>query len=297
MTVRLTLAAMVTIALTIGSILDTTVHQTPRRAGEFTLLTADLHVHGWLGDGTLPPWELRREATRRGLDVIAITNHNQVASARLGRWLSQDEGLPLVLVAQEVTAPRFHLVALGIGQTIDSRLPAADAARAAHAQGGVAIAAHPVARSWMEQDADAIGSLDGAERAHPMAHFRAHGSVDLAAFFERGRLSRPTLAAVGSTDFHAVRPLGYCRTTLLVREVSAEGVLDALREGRAVAHDGYGRTFGDAAWVGLVNRHRPVPPPDDATSRRALSSLVLLGLIGVIVCGGGGSKAARPTSE
>ena len=34
----------------------------PQRSGEYWVLAADLHVHGFFGDGALPPWEIRAGA-------------------------------------------------------------------------------------------------------------------------------------------------------------------------------------------------------------------------------------------
>ena len=55
------------------------------RAGDQFVLAGDFHVHAFVGDGGVAPWELGREAARRGLDVIAVTNHNQLLAARLTR--------------------------------------------------------------------------------------------------------------------------------------------------------------------------------------------------------------------
>jgi len=49
-----------------------------RSFGGERILAVDFHVHAQPGDGALLPWDLAREARRRGLDAIAITNHNQM---------------------------------------------------------------------------------------------------------------------------------------------------------------------------------------------------------------------------
>ena len=45
------------------------------------LIASDFHVQHFPGDGGLAPWELRREARRRELDVIVVTNHSQRLAA------------------------------------------------------------------------------------------------------------------------------------------------------------------------------------------------------------------------
>ena len=95
-----------------------------RPAGR-TVLADDFHVHGYPIDGTLPRWELQREAARRGLDVIAVTNHNQTIAGRLGGFLSGAD--VIVIPGQEITTPGFHMIAAGVTETIDWRLPASQA--------------------------------------------------------------------------------------------------------------------------------------------------------------------------
>ena len=134
----------VVLGVAIGSLLDLNAPAAKAASAEYQVLAADFHVHTFFGDGALPPWEIAAEAKRRGLDVIAVTNHNQMVAARLGAWLvGRGSGL-LLLKGEEITAPNYHLVAIGINRSIGWRSSAADAIAAVHAQGGVAIAAHPV---------------------------------------------------------------------------------------------------------------------------------------------------------
>ncbi len=232
------------------------------------MLEADLHVHPFPGDGSLPVWELQREAGRRGLDVIAVTGHNSRAGLAIGRLVPLDPAGPIVLPGQEVTAPGFHLIAVGITRLIDWRLSARAAIADAHAQGGVAIAAHPLG-SWGGDDLEALRSLDGIEVAHPIARGPRWVGVRLGEFFNRVRAVNPDVAPIGSTDFHMTAPLGLCRTYLLVGERSAAGALDAIRRGRTVARDSNGRLFGAPEHVAAVERSlafaspRAVVPGDE----------------------------------
>jgi hypothetical protein len=63
------------------------------------VLAGDFHVHAFPGDGALTPRRLRDLAADQGLDVIAITTHNQTLASRL---LPAD-GDPIVLLGEEVT--------------------------------------------------------------------------------------------------------------------------------------------------------------------------------------------------
>ncbi len=70
--------------------------------------------------------------------------------------MSQQSPGPIVIVGQEVTARGFHVIAAGIEERVSWRTSAADVIRAVHAQGGVAIAAHPVRRFWPAWDDEAL---------------------------------------------------------------------------------------------------------------------------------------------
>jgi hypothetical protein len=234
--VRLLIVGFLWASLILGMMADRIADRPPpRHLGRF-VVSADLHVHSFLGDGAIAPWNLLREARRRGLHAIAITNHNQVFASRLGRWLSRKLGGPIVLLAEEVTHPGHHLIALGIQQPVDWTRESSEIIDAIHAQGGLAIAAHPELAYWQGFGPEALGKLDGAELLHPLIFHRPTGRAELAEFAERAapHRTRP-LAAIGSSDFHSMAVLGECRTFVLAREVSEAGILEAIREGRTIA--------------------------------------------------------------
>jgi len=257
----------------------------PARHGEFFVLAGDFHVHGFPGDGALPAWALRDEARRRGLDVIALTNHNQRLAGRLGRLVSGDAATPLVLGAEEVTAAHYHIAAVGIERPIPGSLTAADAIAAIHTQGGVAIAAHPSA-SFGGFDVAAKASLDGAEIAHPMIIGDPQARAELVRFTQAARTVNPHLAPIGSTDFHFRQPVGLCRTYLFAREYSQAGVIEAIRAGRTVAFDPGGGTYGDPELAAVVGRVRASaePPARQRTFLDRLSGLLAMtGILGLIL--------------
>jgi hypothetical protein len=271
-------------AVIAGTVLDRVPLESPVLAGDQFVLAADFHVHAFVGDGGVPPWELGREARRRKLDVIVVSNHNQLLAARLsafGSWLYGADQNALIIPAEELTAPGFHMIAAGITRTIDWRLPAAQAIAAIHEQGGVAIAAHPERASWPAYDDDARRLLDGSEAAHPAGRRFADARMDMNEFYQRSAALNPTLAAIGSSDFHFGGTLGECRTFVFADEFSVKGVLDAIRRGSTVASDGYGTLTGDAARVEIVRGLLASDPPPLRPSwpSRIAAYISVLGLL------------------
>ena len=220
MTLRPISAVLLIAGLTAGTVADDFAPRTPVKTERGTVLRADFHVHAFPGDGLLPAWELADEANRRGIDVVAITNHNQTLAASFAARRSGR--LPLVLPGQEVTSPSFHLVAVGVREVVDWRLPLGGVIDAIHAQGGVAIAAHPVRHSW-HANPESAAALDGSEAMHSLSATDPAGGIELLEFHRAIRLRKPTLAAIGSSDFHAVAPMGRATTYLLVDEIFREG--------------------------------------------------------------------------
>lgn len=267
------------------------VRRRDMKAG-YQVLAADFHVHSFPGDGVLPPWDLAVEARRRRLDAIALTNHNSMHSWRLTGRLAPIVGGrdgALLIPGQELTAVGFHLAVAGISETIAWRQSAASAAAAAHAQGGVAIVAHPGRESWrFLSDAD-LAAVDGVEVAHPMAHVWEAARLDLLRFYERAKTVHPSIAAIGSTDFHQAAPLGLGRTYLLVKQPTQAGILDAIRAGRTVACNGLGQAFGPPDLVAMVSddcRFDQTSPPAGQTGATRLGTwLVWLGLVALVLLG------------
>jgi len=262
-----------------GTAVGRVEYQPPLKSGEYFILAGDFHVHAAPGDGSLTPSALRDEAARQGLDVIAITNHNQFVAASLVPAVA-DADQPIVLRGEEVTNPNYHLIAVGIERVIRPDLSVPDAVAAIHAAGGVAIAAHP-SRSFSGYDDAALAVVNGTEVAHPERQERYRRQY--LETYERARQLNPDVAAIGSSDVHNTLALGRCRTYVFARERSGRGVIEAIRAGRTVAADERGRLFGDASLVERV-RSLPRPGPIDPHPqwRRASVVLAYVGLGGLL---------------
>ena len=255
-TVRAASAALLLLGSGLGTVAPAPAPRTAPTIDGYTVLTADFHVHASPGDGALTPARLRDQAGRYGIDVIAITNHNQLHAARLMRGSDRFGVDPIVILGAEVTNPNYHLIAVGISRPVNWDQPAARAVDDVHAQGGVAIAAHPThdyARGW---DDEAVSRLDGVEAAHPALGESVEVEREFAEFVERARTLKPGIASIGSSDFHVHDRIGRCRTYVLVRARSASGVIEAVRAGRTVAEAADGRLFGNPALVRVVAETR-----------------------------------------
>jgi hypothetical protein len=193
-----------------------------------------------------------------------------------------------MLPGEEITNPQYHMIAVAVDRTVNgAKVSAAEAIADVHAQGGVAIAAHPSRRFHGYDDEAVVAMLDGAEAMHSDVYRDAAFRADLEAFYARARLVNPDIAAIGSSDFHAMPPVvGRCRTYLFVRERTKAGVVDAIRSGRTLAVDGDGRLNGDPSLIQLLGDARPAGRVDANPPWRRLSlALAWVGALGLVVLG------------
>jgi hypothetical protein len=242
-------ALLLVLAIVAGTLADRPRPNPPLTLGGYRVLAADFHTHSSMwSDGALTPWGLVLEAERQGLDAVAITGHNQTWDGRLGRRFSRLVGGPIVLVGEEILWPTHHIIAVGISKTISFRQSAASAIDEVHAQGGVAIAAHPFPGYWAGWDSAAMERLDGAEICHPGIYVRPLGQRELEQFAARA----PVVAAIGSSDFHGLGPMGFCRTYVFASDASEQAILDGVRAHRTVVYGRDGRAYGDPALVRLA---------------------------------------------
>jgi hypothetical protein len=254
-------AGLLAAAIGAGTLADSVRSSPPLTLGGYRVLAADFHIHPLpLSAAALAPWDIVLEARRQGLDAIAITGHDDVWSAKTGRWVSRLVGGPTVLVGEEIISPEHHIIGVGLTTAVSWRLSAFDAISQIHQQGGVAIAAHPMASFWPGYPEAALRILDAAEIMQPIAYAKPR-AAEMREFFGRGRFT-----AIGSTDFHGLGPIGFCRTYVFAREDSDTAILEALRQGHTVVYDGEGRAWGDPTLIRLaedahVRDREPQSPP------------------------------------
>jgi 3',5'-nucleoside bisphosphate phosphatase len=77
----------------------------------------DLHCHSTLSDGLLTPSQVVRRAAERGVDVLALTDHDEVAGLAEARVAAREAGVQFVAGSELSVSwqdSTVHVVALGI---------------------------------------------------------------------------------------------------------------------------------------------------------------------------------------
>ena len=116
----------------------------PRPGADALVGRADLHVHSWWSDGAQAPQTLVKRAAGR-LDVLGITDHDEIRGAIVARQFARarpELGVEVV-IGEEISTRNGHLLGLFLEERIPPGLTALATIERIHAQGGLAVVAHP----------------------------------------------------------------------------------------------------------------------------------------------------------
>ena len=217
---------------------------------------ADLHMHTTASDGIGTPHDVLNQARRLGdLDVIAITDHDTLDGALRARdiWLSGAYAFDLI-VGEEISTREGHLLALFIERRVPPGLSIERSIDMVHAQGGLAIVAHPFNRIFRHSvQRPVMDRLMRQPRVHPdgvetlNGSFAGIGSSRIAMALTRQRYR---WAETGGSDAHTVTAIGCART--LFEGTSAADVRTSLLAHTTAPLGGY---WGPREYAAFV-RHR-----------------------------------------
>jgi len=257
---RIASSALLAAGIAAGTAADRPFPHPPLTLGGYRVLAVDFHTHSAMwSDGSLTPWGLVLEADHQGLDALAITGHDQTFDSHVGHAFSRLIGGPIVLIGDEVLGDRgFHITAAGIHDTVRYRRSGTTTIANIHRQGGIAIVAHPFSDFWPAYDATIMDGLNGAEICHPGIYVLDDGQQQLEQF-----AARAPVAAIGSSDFHGLGPMGLCRTFVFAGDASEQGILDAVRAHRTLVFGVEGRVYGEPSLMQYADRLRKRMPPSD----------------------------------
>lgn len=203
----------------------------------------DMHLHTNHSDGAGTVSELVQYRDHIGLDFIFVTDHWGVTQKRdcvrhERCWWGQEPGIK-----------HHHLGILGIDRKFEPRRESlAEDYTAAVEHGGFPFIPHPT--GWFPstryteeqiQSLDELGNhftmeiINGANQIFDCWDITDEMSVEL---WDRHLAQGKFVTAMGNTDAHLVEAVGDVWTGVLADELTSEGVIDALKQGRAIVSDG-----------------------------------------------------------
>ena len=104
---------------------------------------ADLHIHTHHSyDSTTTPSSIVKRCLAKGIDCIAITDHNTIAGAEEVRQIAPFN----VIIGEEIKSAGGDIIGLFLTEQVPSLLSPIETAEAIKAQGGLVMVPHPFDR-------------------------------------------------------------------------------------------------------------------------------------------------------
>lgn len=232
-----------------------TYRHSPALEGTLRWYAGDFHVHSReSGDATAPLDEIARFAKSRGLDFVAISDHNTVSHLDFLADVQARNPNLLLIPSVEFTTYQGHANAVGATEFVDFRVgfdgATLDAALERFArQGAVFTINHPavdlgdacIGCAWKQAvPAGQVGAVEIATGGWEQTGFLfTEAAID---FWERLSARGMHLTALGGSDDHRAgvglgafqSPIGDPTTMVMTSELSAPAIVQAVRDGRTV---------------------------------------------------------------
>jgi predicted metal-dependent phosphoesterase TrpH len=191
-----------------------------------TLLKIDLHVHTNRSDSSSSVEKILETARERGLDAIAITDHNTMTAYYYAIRIAPDL---MIIPGLEVGTADGHLLILGIETRPPKRLRSAvEVTKYARKNNGVIIIPHPnmplisVSEKVIRQIApDAIETHNSNV---PFFNYFTKKNTKLA--------DKLGLPKTGGSDAHNHKSVGDAYTIVDTASKTVDSVLDAIKKGK-----------------------------------------------------------------
>lgn len=186
-------------------------------------LKIDLHVHTcYSSDAFSTLREVIEYSKKRGLDGVAITDHDTLAGAKKLR----DSNL-IVIPGIEVTTLHGHVLALNVSRSIPSKLDINETIKQIHEAGGIAVAAHPTVFyktiSYLSKASyDAIEVINSAAILFP-----------LLTYANKKLATRLNLPQTAGSDSHLAPEIGSAYT-IVKAEPHIDGIIQAIKAGKTI---------------------------------------------------------------
>jgi len=198
------------------------------------LLKIDLHVHTCYSyDSNISLKSLLMEARRKGLDGVAVTDHDTVDGALKACKIASEMGMKhqlIVIPGIEVSTKRGHILGLNVTEPIPMGLGVEETINRIHEAGGIAIAAHP--QSYFFKDGIGLSpkilsfGLDGVEVMNS-ALFPFKPLVQACKNFAE----KHNLPQTAGSDSHVVEAIGLAYTLIDAEEKSVDSIIRSIKKG------------------------------------------------------------------
>lgn len=197
---------------------------------------ADLHIHTiYSYDGTASVPAVLKRAAQIGLDVIAITDHDEIAGSLKALELAPQYGIE-VIPGIEVTTSEGDLLALNVTEKIPHDKSLTETILEIGGLGGFCIAPHPMAGGFGMKSLSAysilkaLRDLDSSRILIAIETYNATTLDRISNRYARILADRLDIAQTASSDAHVVEAIGLGATEFDGHSV--QDLVAALRNGK-----------------------------------------------------------------
>ena len=201
---------------------------------------ADLHLHTiYSYDGTASVPSVLKRAREIGLDVIAITDHDEIDGALEAVKLASHYGIE-VIPASEITTAEGDLLALFIDKKIKAGLSFIETVLRVRELGGVCIAPHPMAGGMGMKSLSAYSILKALRNPHVaetligIETYNGTAIDRMSNHYAKVFANGLNIAQTGSSDAHVIDTIGFGATEFEGK--TAQDLLNALRNRTTKVH-------------------------------------------------------------
>ncbi|MEM2026512.1 MAG: CehA/McbA family metallohydrolase [Candidatus Bathyarchaeia archaeon] len=198
-------------------------------------LKLDLHVHTrYSGDSSITLEDLRVQVKAKGLNGVAVTDHNTVEGAvKAAKTVkaidNRGKHAIIVIPGVEVSTRQGHVLGINVTTPIPPSLSIKETIERIHDAGGIAIAAHPQAffkkgiglnRRIVSYGLDAIEVINSS-----VLPFRLSTNKCRKFAIEHG------LPQTAGSDSHFPEAIGLAYTLIRSCDESIDGIIESIRKG------------------------------------------------------------------
>jgi len=186
-------------------------------------MKCDLHIHTYYSyDSNALPKHIVDSALEKGIDCLAITDHDKVEGA--DEVIEYAKGKPtLIIPGIEVKSRDGDILGLNIRKPIPKNLSAEQTIEKIKEQGGLAIIAHPFGdwHPFKRDFTDLVDIIDGIEIMN--------ASIFIGNKKARQLVKKHDLAFTAGSDAHQPKFIGRVYLEIPGKNLSIEQVLEAIR--------------------------------------------------------------------
>jgi len=191
------------------------------------LLKIDLHLHThYSRDSKTTLGEVIHYAKKRGLDGVAVTDHDTVQGARR---LAQQKDL-LIIPGMEVSSLHGHILGLNITEPVQPKKSITETVEKIRQLGGIAVIAHPAVaiKSGLGSRITSASSIDAVEVINASAF-----PFFLSTYLGRRLARRLALPQTAGSDSHFPEEIGSAYT-FVDADSNQDDIMEALRNGKTI---------------------------------------------------------------